>query len=157
MQVDFNPTTMIKSANIPSRIIFVMMIMLVSTYVFSQKTFIELPSSQTGIQFQNRLVESPGINIITYEYFYNGGGVAAGDFNNDGKTDLFFASNERESKMYLNRGEMKFEDVTAKTGIVFDTAWNTGVSVGGYQQDGLLDIYVCRLGDYENSNHVINS
>jgi len=108
-----------------------------------------LQSDVTGIEFANNLHPDESFNMFHYMYYYNGAGVGAGDFNNDGKIDLFFASNESESKMYLNRGAMKFEDVTAKTGIVFDTAWNTGVSVVDINNDGLLDIYVCRLGDYE--------
>lgn len=82
-------------------------------------------------------------------YFYNGSGVGAGDFNNDGKTDLFFASNQQQNKIYLNEGKLKFKDVTVQASIPQDGGWSTGVSVVDINNDGLLDIYVCRVGHYE--------
>ncbi|MBS1746365.1 MAG: VCBS repeat-containing protein [Bacteroidetes bacterium] len=85
-------------------------------------------------------------------YFYNGAGVAAGDFNNDGKVDLFFASNQGQNKIYINTGNMHFKDVTAEAHIPNDGGWSTGVSVADVNNDGLLDIYVCRVGKYEILN-----
>lgn len=81
-------------------------------------------------------------------YYYNGAGVATGDFNNDGKIDIFFASNEGKNKLYLNKGSMHFEDVTKTALIPQDSAWNTGVSVIDINNDGLLDLYICRLGNF---------
>ncbi|MEN9415715.1 MAG: hypothetical protein RLZ62_2019, partial [Bacteroidota bacterium] len=75
--------------------------------------FSKLDAKETGIDFNNINVENEQINILTYEYLYNGGGVAAGDVNNDGLPDLYFTSNNRENKLYLNKGEFKFEDITA--------------------------------------------
>jgi hypothetical protein len=82
-------------------------------------------------------------------YFYNGAGVGAGDFNNDGLIDLFFSSNQGDNKIYLNQGKLKFKDVTAEAKIPEDGGWSTGVSVIDINNDGLLDIYICRVGDYE--------
>jgi hypothetical protein len=111
--------------------------------------FTSLPSSRTGISFQNKLVESAGQNIITYEYFYNGGGVGAGDFNNDGLIDLYFTSNQQPNKLYLNKGNWQFEDITKKAGVAGRPGWKTGVSVADVNGDGFLDIYVCYSGDLE--------
>jgi hypothetical protein len=81
-------------------------------------------------------------------YFYNGGGIGAGDFNNDGLIDLFFSSNQGQNKIYLNQGKLKFKDVTAEAQILQDGGWSTGVSVVDINNDGLLDIYVCRVGNF---------
>ncbi len=111
--------------------------------------FTELPGDKTGIRFNNKLVESPELNIITYEYFYNGGGVAAGDFNNDGLTDLYFTGNVQPNRLYLNKGGWKFEDITKSAGVAGRPGWKTGVSVADVNADGWLDIYVCYSGDME--------
>ena len=79
--------------------------------------FKALPNTETGINFANTLKESPGLNIISYEYFYNGGGVGLGDFNNDGLTDIYFSGNMQPGKLYLNKGNLLFEDITAKAGV----------------------------------------
>lgn len=111
--------------------------------------FVTLDSKQTGIDFSNNLTYSPEFNLFKYMYFYNGSGVGAGDFNNDGKIDLFFASNQQQNKIYLNHGGLKFKDVTKQAAIPQDGGWSTGVSVVDINNDGLLDIYVCRVGQYE--------
>ena len=103
---------------------------------------------QTGLDFSNQLVSTPDINAIEYMYFYNGAGVGAGDFNNDGKIDLFFASNQNNNKIYLNKGDLKFEDVTVHANIPQDGGWSTGISVVDINNDGLLDIYICRVGQF---------
>jgi enediyne biosynthesis protein E4 len=115
----------------------------------AQPLFSELPSKETGITFQNKLIESPEANIITYEYFYNGGGVAAADFNNDGLIDLYFTSNQQPNKLYINKGNMRFEDITRQAGAGGRRGWKTGVSVADVNGDGLLDIYVCYSGDVD--------
>ena len=111
--------------------------------------FETLGSDRTGLHFSNNLAYSPAFNLFKYMYFYNGSGVGAGDFNNDGKIDLFFASNQGQNKLYLNGGGLKFTDVTAKAAIPNDGGWSTGVSVVDINNDGLLDIYICRVGQYE--------
>ena len=113
----------------------------------SLKKFIALTPEKTGISFNNKLVESAANNIITYEYFYNGGGVGAGDFNNDGLIDLYFTSNQGGNKLYLNKGNWQFKDITATAGVGGKQGWKTGVSVADVNGDGLLDIYVCYSGD----------
>jgi len=108
--------------------------------------FSELSVRQTGVDFKNSLQESPDFNVLKYGYFFNGGGVAAGDFNNDGWPDLFFTGNLVANKLFLNKGngELAFEDVSDKAGIAAADGWNTGVSLADINNDGWLDIYVCR-------------
>jgi len=102
--------------------------------------------SQTGIEFQNDVSSTRDFNIVNYMYFYDGAGVSAGDVNNDGLTDLFFVGNEVPNRLYLNRGEFNFEDVTESAGITDDsTAWSTGVTMADVTGDGYLDIYVSRV------------
>lgn len=104
----------------------------------------------TNVHFENRLSESPRphMNELSYEYFTNGGGVAVGDVNRDGLDDLYFTANMGYNKLYLNRGGMKFEDVTDASGVAGRrNTWNTGVTMVDVNGDGLLDIYVCYSGD----------
>ncbi|MEO8795905.1 MAG: VCBS repeat-containing protein [Daejeonella sp.] len=140
------------------RILFLCAPVLFPFFAFSQQPlFSSVTSAQTGIHFQNKLTESPEHNIITYEYFYNGGGVAAGDFNNDGLIDLFFSSNQQAPKLYLNKGNWKFEDITRKAGVSGKPGWKTGVSIADVNGDGFLDIYLCYSGDVapeERSNQL---
>ncbi len=111
-----------------------------------------LKENKTGIDFSNKLIPTNNFNVFHYMYFYNGAGVAAGDFNNDGLIDLFFSSNQAQNKIYLNTGNMHFKDVTAEAHIPNDGGWSTGVSLVDINNDGLLDIYVCRVGKYEILN-----
>lgn len=108
-----------------------------------------LGQDKTGLDFSNNLAYSPEFNLFKYMYFYNGSGVGAGDFNNDGKIDLFFGSNQGQNKLYLNSGSLKFKNVTTAAKIPADGGWTTGISVVDINNDGLLDIYVCRVGQYE--------
>ncbi len=111
--------------------------------------FTLLPPSTTGIHFANNLHETVQENIIEYLYFYNGGGVAAGDINNDGLVDLYFSSNQNENKLYLNKGNFEFEDITEKSGAAGHGNWKTGVTMADVNGDGLLDIYVCGVSKYK--------
>ncbi len=108
-----------------------------------------LESKQTGLNFSNKLTPRPEFNLFKYLYFYNGAGVGAGDFNNDGLIDLFFSSNQEQNKLYLNKGGLKFEDVTVAAKIPNDGGWSTGISVVDINNDGMLDIYICRVGNYD--------
>jgi len=105
-----------------------------------------LDPKQTGLDFNNTLHPTPEFNILDYMYYYNGAGIGAGDFNGDGRIDLFFASNQGSNKLYLNTGSLHFRDVTTASAIPQDGGWSTGVSVVDINNDGLLDIYVCRVG-----------
>jgi enediyne biosynthesis protein E4 len=104
-----------------------------------------LPSSKTGIDFKNTIIENDSLNMFVNEYTYMGGGIGVGDFNNDGLQDIFFAGNQVSSKLYINKGNMQFEDITQKAGLSTDT-WCTGVSVIDINNDGWPDIYVCVSG-----------
>lgn len=108
-----------------------------------------LDHKRTGLNFANQLTASSQFNLFTYMYFYNGAGIGAGDFNNDGLIDVFFASNQQQNKLYLNTGRLQFKDATVAAGIPNDGGWSTGISVVDINNDGLLDIYVCRVGNYE--------
>jgi hypothetical protein len=114
-----------------------------------ESVFTPISSDKTGLDFTNTLTPTPAFNLFSYMYYYNGAGVGAGDFNNDGKIDLFFAANQQANRLYLNKGQMQFEDITTAAGVPNDAAWSTGVSVVDINNDGLLDIYVCRVGNYK--------
>ncbi|MBC7629634.1 MAG: VCBS repeat-containing protein [Ferruginibacter sp.] len=111
--------------------------------------FETLDNKRTGIDFSNNLSYNQQFNLFKYMYFYNGSGVGAADFNNDGLTDLFFGSNQHDNKLYLNVGGIKFKDITKEAGIPEDGGWTTGISVVDINNDGLMDMYVCRVGKYE--------
>jgi len=113
----------------------------------SDKLFQLLPSSETGIVFNNRVEDSRDFNIFRYRNFYNGGGVAIGDVNHDGRPDIFFTSNQHENQLYLNKGNWKFEEVASKSGLTSTHHWHTGVTMVDINGDGWLDIYVCNGGE----------
>ncbi len=117
----------------------------------SPKLFTKLKENETNIAFQNNLIEDLDFNYYQYMYSYIGAGVASGDFNNDGFNDLFFVSNTGESKLYKNKGDLVFEDISAITKINPIKGFNTGVTVVDINQDGLLDIYLVR-GGLDKSN-----
>jgi enediyne biosynthesis protein E4 len=109
----------------------------------SDTLFISLPPTETGINFSNDITETDSFNIITYEYIYNGAGVAIADFNNDTLPDIFFTGNQVPNRMYLNQGGMTFNDVTDIANVNVKSRWNTGVCVVDINQDGWKDLYVC--------------
>ena len=115
-----------------------------------QTLFSSLPASATGINFENRIADTDTLNILDYLYYYNGGGVAVGDINNDGLPDLYFTSNQGSNKLYLNKGNFQFEDITEKAGVQGAGNWKTGVTIADVNGDGLLDIYVSEVGAYKN-------
>ncbi len=125
-------------------------------FLFSCTKKIEKPLFQleqnTGIQFNNKIVDGPLENSFLFRNFYNGGGVAIGDINNDGLADVMLTSNMGENKLYLNKGAMKFEDISTASGIKQDSMWSTGVTFVDINNDGWLDIYVCNSGHMTNGN-----
>ena len=108
------------------------------------KMFTLMPSSVTGIKFKNPLQETEQFNVLNYGYLYNGGGIAIGDINNDGLTDIYFTGNMVGSRLYLNQGDFKFKEIAKKAGVFAEGLWNTGTTMADVNGDGLLDIYVCR-------------
>jgi hypothetical protein len=117
------------------------------------KIFSKLEFSETGIEFNNKLVENDSLNYFTYSYLYMGGGIAVGDINNDGLQDLYFTGNQVSNKLYLNKGNLKFEDVTATAGIGGDDRWYTGVTMADVNTDGFLDIYCSVSGKFGTKNN----
>lgn len=129
-------------------ILYLLVATLTASVTWAQKPVFQLlPPEKTGITFKNEIIETETHNIMEYEYFYSGGGVAVGDLNNDGLDDLFFTSNLKENKLYLNLGGLKFKDITLEAGVQGRTdAWKSGVSMADVNNDGLLDIFVCYMG-----------
>jgi hypothetical protein len=114
-----------------------------------QTIFKRVDPIQSGIVFNNNVPESENLNIITYEYFYNGGGVAIADFNNDGLEDIYFTANLAPNRLYQNLGNWQFKDITNTAKVAGKKGWKTGVSIADVNGDGWLDIYVCYSGDVE--------
>ncbi|SEI52397.1 Repeat domain-containing protein [Dyadobacter koreensis] len=112
-----------------------------------EKAIFELiDAADSGVDFENKVVNRDDFNIFTYRNFYNGGGVSVGDINNDGLADIYFTANMGDNKLYLNKGNFKFEDITEKAGVAESMKWSTGVVMVDINADGLLDIYVCNAG-----------
>lgn len=107
-----------------------------------------LKANKTGLTFTNTLEQDTAFNVFNYMYFFNGGGIAAGDFNADGWIDLYFTSNMGPNRLFLNRQGLTFEEVTEKAGLLGQAGWTTGASTVDINNDGLLDIYVSQVGDY---------
>lgn len=132
----------------------ILLLLLFQQCAQQHKQFSEMDADDTGIKFRNDIVETEHNNILTYEYTYNGGGVAVGDVNNDGLTDLYFSGNSVPNKLYLNKGEWKFEDITQQSGTAGrDRDWKTGVTMIDINSDGWLDIYVCYSGNAEGEGY----
>lgn len=111
--------------------------------------FRSLGPNQTGITFSNTLRFRTDINILEYLYYYNGGGVAVGDINNDGLDDIYFTANQAPDRLYLNLGNLQFKDISEEAGLTMDNSWSTGVSMDDVNNDGFLDIYVSKVGAFE--------
>lgn len=107
-------------------------------------------NQKSGLDFSNKLTPSPEFNIFKYLYFYNGAGVATADFNNDGWIDIYFTANQGQNKLYLNKKNLQFEDVTEQVGLPTDEeGWTTGVTLVDVNHDGRMDLYVSQIGNYE--------
>ena len=118
--------------------------------------FKKMDADSTGINFTNTITDNEQFNIFSYRNFYNGGGVAIGDINNDSLPDVFFTANMGPNKLYLNKGNMHFEDISEKAGITETNKWSTGVVMADVNADGWLDIYVCNAG-YEKGRNTNNA
>ena len=142
-----------------SIIIFFLLVCVVSILFFTscknkplpENTLFKLVDS-SGINFENKVADSKQDNSFLYRNFYNGGGVAIGDINNDGKADVFLTSNTGENKLYLNKGDWKFDDISKQAGLKQDSMWSTGVTMADVNGDGWLDIYVCNSGHINDGN-----
>lgn len=110
------------------------------------KLFELLPSSKTGLKFSNDLIYDKDFNVYKYRNFYNGGGVAIGDINNDGLVDIYLTANQKQNKLFINKGDFKFDDITEKSKTSGHHSWATGVTMVDINSDGFLDIYVCNSG-----------
>ena len=117
-----------------------------------KKLFESMDAGRTNINFVNKLDYDPQFNIFTYRNFYDGGGVALGDINNDGLIDVFFTANMGANRLYLNKGNFQFEDITEKAGIIKKGKWSTGVCMADVNGDGLPDIYVCNSGNIKGDD-----
>jgi hypothetical protein len=127
-------------------IYLIITISLLSSCSQPDRVFTRLSSSQTNIEFRNDLKNRKAFGILYYLYYYNGGGVAVGDINNDGLPDLYFTANSKDgNKLYLNKGNFQFEDITEKAGVAGTADWCTGATMADVNGDGLLDIYVCAV------------
>lgn len=126
---------------------WILIVALAASCSRDEKQFTEVPAEEAGISFRNELQETQHTNILTYEYTYNGAGVAVGDVNNDGLADIYFSGNSTPNKLYINKGEWKFEDITAQSETAGREGWKTGVTMADVNGDGWLDIYVCYSGN----------
>ncbi len=118
----------------------------------TENYFSLIPSSQSGINFSNTIQENDDFNFLSYPYIYNGGGVAIGDINNDGLDDVFLSSNQGKNHLYLNKGNFKFENISSSAGVEDPNGWTTGVSMIDINNDGWLDIYICKSGPFPNDD-----
>ena len=115
-----------------------------------------LNEKQTGISFSNNIREDDSLNVFTYEYLYNGAGIGIADLNGDGLDDIFFSGNTGPNKLFINKGNFRFEDVTRQAHLAGNGTWSTGVSIADVNGDGLLDIYICHAGKYDDPNRLSN-
>ncbi len=118
--------------------------------------FTLVPEKESGISYLNTISEDDSLNVFNYEYLYNGAGVGVADFNNDGLQDVFFSGNTAANKLFLNKGNFHFEDVTHKTNVKGNGTWGTGVSIADVNGDGLPDIYVCHSGKFKDPQQLRN-
>ena len=141
------------------RRVFIILLILPVLFACRQdkKLFQKLSTDETGISFTNTITEDKDYNVFTYQYYYNGNGVAVGDVNNDGLADVFFTGNQTASKLYLNKGNFQFQDISSQAGVAGKKAWRTGANMADVNGDGRLDIYVCYSGvgtDQDRANQL---
>src|SRR4051812_25903986 len=129
-----------------------------SLFAQTKKTtlFSLMGEKETGISFLNSIKEDDSLNVMRYEYLYNGAGVGVADFNGDGLIDIFFSGNTTKNKLFLNKGNLSFTDVTAAANAGGNGTWSTGVSVADVNGDGMMDIYVCHSGKFSDPQKLSN-
>lgn len=145
----FIGVNMLNNLAFKAKYIFILLLPLLLACDKESPVFKEVDPAVSNIHFSNELKESPDLNILNYLYYYNGAGVAAADYNNDGLIDLYLVSNQGEDKIYLNRGNLNFEDVSITSKISNNTGWSTGVSNIDINNNGLMDIYVSKVGGFQ--------
>lgn len=118
----------------------------------AETLFTLMPNEKTNVNFTNSIKETKEFNILNYYDMYNGGGVAIADINNDGLQDIYFTSNQNSNKLYLNKGDFKFEDITNKANVEDAKGWTTGVTMIDINNDGWMDIYVCKSASLKDNN-----
>ena len=128
-------------------IVILIMAMIQLSCSHHRKQFTLLSPKRTGITFRNTIKETEEFNHLKYSYLYNGAGVAIGDINNDGLPDIYFTGNLVSSRLYLNKGNFKFENISKEAGVAAKETWNNGATMADVNGDGLLDIYVCSSTD----------
>lgn len=142
------------------RVIFMLLYCCPAVFINAQNVslplFTLMNPQETGAFFENNIKEDDSLNVLRYEYLYNGAGIGIGDFNSDGLPDIFFSSNTSTSKLFLNKGGFKFEDVTKQANVAGNGTWGTGVSIADVNGDGLLDIYVCHSGKFTDPQKLCN-
>jgi hypothetical protein len=129
-------------------VIATILLILLASCTQKDSLFLGVKSNHTQIKFQNNLSSTTDLNILNYLYYYNGAGVATADFNNDGFEDLYFVGNQSEDKLYLNTGNFVFKDITKESLIKNTTPWTTGITTVDINNDGFLDIYICKIGKH---------
>ena len=129
---------------------FVVILLTLSCGDSDNRLFKQLSPGKSGIDFANQLSYNDSISVLEFEYMFNGGGVALIDINNDQLQDIIFTGNMVSSRLYLNKGNLKFEDITEKAGVKTG-GWSNGVAVVDINQDGFLDFYICKAGNYKNT------
>jgi hypothetical protein len=135
--------------------VFISLCFLYSCADFSGETYKKLSVSRTGIDFFNELTENDTLNYTIFPYMYMGGGISVGDINNDGLDDIFFTGNLIPNRLYLNKGNMRFEDISEKAGVMGNHQWFTGSTMADVNNDGWLDIYVCVSAKYQPSDNLL--
>ncbi|MFH5884476.1 VCBS repeat-containing protein [Halalkalibaculum sp. DA3122] len=134
-----------KKTRVLSTLVFLLLIIFSCSPVTEKTRFKLITPAETGIDFSNDLKSDPNFNIINYLYFYDGGGVSIGDINNDGLPDIYLTANMKSNKLYLNKGNFEFKDITKSAGVEGTGDWTTGTTMADVNGDGLLDIYVCNV------------